>query len=56
MKKIKLHTMVLPILFLAIFILLGGCASTPKVERKDVDTTIDLSGRWNDADSRMVSE
>jgi len=36
--------------------LLAACASSPKVERKAVDTTIDLSGRWNDADSRRVSE
>jgi len=36
--------------------LLVGCATTPKVERKAVETTIDLSGRWNDVDSRMVSE
>ena len=35
---------------------LTGCGPGPKVIRKDVDTTIDLSGRWNDADSRMVSE
>lgn len=26
------------------------------VERIDTDTTVDLSGRWNDADSRMVGE
>ena len=32
-----------------------GCAST-KVERVDVDETVDLSGRWNDTDSRLVSE
>jgi len=32
-----------------------GCAST-KVERVGVDTTTDLSGRWNDTDSRLVSE
>jgi uncharacterized protein (TIGR02722 family) len=32
-----------------------GCATT-KVERVGADTTIDLSGRWNDADSRMVAE
>jgi len=44
------------ILFLGVLALLAGCASTPKVERKAVDTTIDISGRWNDADSRMVSE
>jgi len=33
----------------------GGCAST-KVERIDVDETVDLSGQWNDTDSRLVSE
>ena len=26
------------------------------MERMDPDTTIDLSGKWNDTDSRMVSE
>lgn len=36
-------------------LILGGCAST-KVERVAVDETIDLSGRWNDTDSRLVSE
>ncbi|MCG8635585.1 MAG: penicillin-binding protein activator LpoB [Desulfobacterales bacterium] len=33
----------------------AGCAST-KVDRVEVDKTIDLSGRWNDTDSRLVSE
>lgn len=33
----------------------SGCAST-KVERIDVDETVDLSGQWNDTDSRLVSE
>ena len=33
----------------------GGCAKK-QVTRVETDTTIDLSGRWNDADSRMVSE
>ena len=41
---------------LVIALVFCGCASAPKVERKEVDTTIDLSGRWNDTDSRMVSE
>jgi uncharacterized protein (TIGR02722 family) len=44
------------LLALGIVALLSGCATTPKVERKAVDTTIDISGRWNDADSRMVSK
>lgn len=35
--------------------LLAGCSST-KVTRIDTESTIDLSGRWNDADSRMVAE
>ena len=33
----------------------AGCGG-PKVQRVDPDSTIDLSGRWNDADSRMVSD
>ena len=32
-----------------------GCGTT-KVSRVDVGKTIDLSGRWNDSDARMVSE
>ncbi|MBW1643583.1 MAG: penicillin-binding protein activator LpoB [Deltaproteobacteria bacterium] len=52
----KRHQTATIILFLTIALLMAGCASGPVVERKAVDTTIDLSGRWNDADSRMVSE
>lgn len=40
---------------LVIGLVLAGCAST-KVDRKEVDETVDLSGRWNDTDSRLVSE
>ncbi len=36
-------------------LLMTGCATT-KVDRVEVDKTIDLSGRWNDSDSRLVSE
>jgi len=35
--------------------LILGCAG-PKVKRTEVDETIDLSGRWNDTDSRLVAE
>ncbi|MFH1061716.1 MAG: penicillin-binding protein activator LpoB [Candidatus Omnitrophota bacterium] len=34
--------------------LISGCGT--KVKRTAVDQTIDLSGRWNDSDSRFVSE
>ncbi len=40
---------------LCITILLAACSSH-KVERVSVDEKIDLSGRWNDTDSRMVAE
>jgi uncharacterized protein (TIGR02722 family) len=35
-------------------LLVAGCGTT--VERKEVGETIDLSGAWNDTDSRLVSE
>ena len=38
------------------FIALVGCSSKKTVQRIDTDTDIDLSGEWNDADSRRVSE
>ena len=47
----------LPVAF-ALFglVLLGACSGGKQVSRIDTDTTVDLSGKWNDADSRMVSE
>jgi hypothetical protein len=42
-------------LALGIFTLLLGACST-QVTRVDPDETIDLSGAWNDSDSRMVAE
>ncbi len=51
MKRLPLPT----ILTLSALLLLGSGCST-QVTRVDTDSTIDLSGHWNDADSRMVSE
>ncbi|MGM0441877.1 MAG: penicillin-binding protein activator LpoB [Elusimicrobiota bacterium] len=39
---------------LGLFILVTGCGK--KVERIGMDEQRDLSGKWNDTDSRMVSE
>ncbi|MCK5169296.1 MAG: penicillin-binding protein activator LpoB [Bacteroidales bacterium] len=33
-----------------------GCAPKKQVQRIEPDQTIDLSGRWNDSDSRAVSD
>jgi len=37
-------------------ILLGACSSQKKVSRVSPDEQIDLSGRWNDTDSRLTAE
>ncbi len=37
-------------------ILLGACSSQKKVTRVSPDEQIDLSGRWNDTDSRLTAE
>jgi len=39
---------------LGILVFIAGC--TTKVTRVSTDSTIDLSGRWNDVDSRLVAE
>ena len=44
--------LVVAIMFVAF---IGGCAST-RVERVKPEEVIDLSGRWNDTDSRLVAE
>ncbi len=48
----------LPLIGVPVWLMLAtsGCSRGKQVTRLDADTTVDLSGRWNDADSRMVSE
>ncbi|MCZ6677832.1 MAG: penicillin-binding protein activator LpoB [Candidatus Poribacteria bacterium] len=52
----KIGTRDLLLVSFLVVIILAGCSSTKTVKRVEVDTTIDLSGRWNDTDSRQVSE
>ena len=42
--------------FLIGIIVFSGCSASKQVTRVDADTMIDLSGRWNDTDSRMVAD
>lgn len=45
------------LLLLAVILLsFAGCQPTKNVSRVDDKQQIDLSGRWNDTDSRLVSE
>lgn len=37
-------------------LLLAACSGNPKVDRIGADTTTDLSGDWNDTDSRLVAQ
>ncbi len=52
MKKLNVTLFILGTLFL-----LGSCATTStSVDRIASDEVVDLSGRWNDTDSRLVAE
>jgi len=42
--------------YLLMSLVLVGCAGGTKVARVDTGSTIDLSGRWNDVDSRKVAK
>lgn len=43
-------------LVLSVIMLALGCQTTDRVTRVESDLQTDLSGRWNDTDSRLVSE
>lgn len=39
-----------------LFLIISGCTPKRDVQRISTDQSIDLSGRWNDTDSRMVAD
>jgi hypothetical protein len=49
-KLITISAMLLLVLFIF------GCGSSRNVQRTSSDTTVDLSGRWNDTDSRLTAQ
>ena len=51
MKKIFLMSCLL-----CLSVVLFSCSSTPKVTRVAEDEAIDLSGNWNDTDSKLVAD
>ena len=50
-----MRTPLVIVLALTAMFVFGACGGTD-VQRVDVGETIDVSGRWNDTDSRLVSE
>ena len=53
--KHKFFQILLSVLILSL-LLLSACAPSRTVKRISTDEAIDLSGRWNDTDSRLVAE
>lgn len=51
-----MKTITITLWALACLILLGSCSSNRKVQRIDSNQVVDLSGRWNDSDSKIVSD
>lgn len=49
-------TRLVPVMALSAFLTVGLSACNNKVTRVSTDTVTDLSGNWNDTDSRLVSE
>jgi len=50
------HTILIIVAIIICVAVMAGCSSAPKVKRIDVDKTVDVSGRWNDTDSRLVAQ
>ena len=50
-RKLGLALLIVPVAFI-----ISGCGAEKRVTRVDTSVTTDLSGRWNDTDSKMVAE
>jgi penicillin-binding protein activator len=50
------HSLIAILVAAFIATLFVGCGSSRTVQRVEANTTIDLSGDWNDTDSRLVAE
>jgi uncharacterized protein (TIGR02722 family) len=53
MKSVRF---ILTVIAISLFVFSFGCAQKKVVSRIPADSETDLSGRWNDTDSRLVSE
>ncbi|MEJ0054393.1 MAG: penicillin-binding protein activator LpoB [Bacteroidota bacterium] len=53
-QQFKAMMIKIPIFSLVLIIILGSCARS--VTRIDPNQSMDLSGRWNDTDSRMIAD
>ena len=56
MRAIRRRRRLFALPLFALSLIIAGCAHETKVTRVDSETVTDLSGRWNDTDSRLVAE
>jgi uncharacterized protein (TIGR02722 family) len=56
LTKMKLRTTFILSVIVASSMTFQSCNNTKQVTRVEEDAVIDLSGRWNDTDSRLVAE
>ncbi|HWO58362.1 MAG TPA: penicillin-binding protein activator LpoB [bacterium] len=54
--KRSINTPTVAVFLATALLVVAGCSSRTVVTRVDTEEQIDLSGRWNDTDSRLVSE
>ncbi len=47
---------IISLCIVVVSVTLFGCSSSRQVTRVSTDTNVDLSGKWNDTDSRLVAE
>lgn len=55
MRRLRLRYVYTCLVLTTLVVLVISCAG-PSIKRTEVDETIDLSGLWNDTDSRLVAE
>ena len=56
MERTYTHRRLSIIIVMCVILFLLACSGMPRVTRLDSGTTTDISGRWNDTDSRLVSK
>ena len=58
LRPLPLKISAVPFLVIALICMIGflGCGKEKRVTRVDPEVVTDLSGRWNDTDSKMVAE
>lgn len=52
----KFNLRIAGVLSVSALLFFAGCATGPQVSRVESETVTDVSGRWNDTDSRLVAQ